>query len=490
MDTMKSAAGAPLQADIGLEMHVHLATHTKAFCGCRAAFGDEPNHNVCPICLGYPGVLPALNSAAVRMAYITARAMRCELSRATTFERKNYYYPDLPKNYQISQFGAPVGRNGYIVLPSEARRINLREVHLEEDAGKMIHVGDISLLDFNRAGVPLLEIVTEPDLRHGAEAEELLLLVRSIVRYLGISDGNMEEGSLRCDANVSVRRPGEPLGAKVEIKNMNSSRFVRRALDYEIERQRRVLEAGERVVQETRLWNENQDRTAPMRRKEYSEDYRYFPEPDLPTFVADDAFLQSIEEAQVELPPERSARLIGLYGLDSGQAAFVCEERATADFFERCVALLGSAPAQRDIREIIIWLAGDVRKHLNSRAQSLTDSPLTAERLGELLRLKRDGVIHGALAKRVLAAIFAEDTSPREIIAAHGWDSTIDDLSAPIERVIAEQHSAVASIRAGNERPLDFLVGQVMRQTAGRGDPQRIRELLRQATATAEHAAL
>ena len=467
-----------MRADIGLEMHVHLATRTKAFCSCRAAFGDAPNSNVCPVCLGYPGILPTLNAEAVRLAYIVAQALHCTLSSETTFERKNYYYPDLPKNYQISQFGAPLGRDGFIML--EHKQVRIREVHLEEDAGKMIHVGDISLLDFNRAGVPLLEIVTEPDLQHGAEAEELLLLLRSIVRYLEVSDGNMEEGSLRCDANVSVRPAGAALGAKVEIKNMNSSRFVRRALDYEIGRQKRALKEGSTIVQETRLWNENQDRTMPMRRKEYSEDYRYFPEPDLPTFIVDDAFLQSVAQAQVELPSERAARLVGEYGIDVGQAAFLCEERATAEFFERCAALLDSALGAPAIHEIVVWLTGEVRKHLNRRGESLAASPLTPERLAELLKLKRDGTIHAALAKRILAVLFNEDKSPGDIIAERGWDTAAVDPTDAIKQVTAVQEKAVALIRAGNERPLDFLVGQVMKLTAGQAEPQHVRRLLRQ----------
>ncbi|MCX7032344.1 MAG: Asp-tRNA(Asn)/Glu-tRNA(Gln) amidotransferase subunit GatB, partial [Spirochaetes bacterium] len=281
---------------VGLEVHVHLATKTKCFCGCRAAFGDEPNTNVCPVCLGYPGALPALNTEAVRLAYLVARALGCTLAGRTLFERKNYFYADMPKNYQISQFRSPIGVDGQVEIELRKRRrhVRIREVHLEEDAGKMIHAGDATLLDYNRAGTSLLEIVTQPDLEVGEEAEVFLQQLRRLVRWLGVSDGNMEEGSLRCDANVSINLPGQGLGSKVEVKNLNSFKFVRRALDHEIERQTEILDRGGTVRQETRLWNENRDVTESMRTKESAHDYRYFPEPDLPPFTADAAFLASV----------------------------------------------------------------------------------------------------------------------------------------------------------------------------------------------------
>ncbi|WP_455381582.1 Asp-tRNA(Asn)/Glu-tRNA(Gln) amidotransferase subunit GatB, partial [Salinispira pacifica] len=327
------------QSFIGLEIHIQLLTRTKVFCGCRAAFGDEPNTNVCPVCMGYPGVLPALNEEAIRMSYVVARALNCTLSETAVFDRKNYFYPDLPKNYQISQFGAPVGTDGYLDLEFHKRkkRVRIHECHLEEDAGKMIHAGDMSLLDYNRTGTPLLEIVTEPDLEIGEEAELLLQQFRRMVRYLGVCDGNMEEGSLRCDANVSVNVAGEGLGRKVEIKNLNSSRFVRKALNFEIDRQKEILENGGTVVQETRLWNENRDLTESMRTKESAHDYRYFPEPDLPPFRADADFLSRVEASMVELPEARKSRFMREYSLSDRHAEQICDEKETADYFEEAV---------------------------------------------------------------------------------------------------------------------------------------------------------
>ena len=364
-----------------------MITASKVFCQCRNAFGDRPNENVCPVCLGYPGILPALNGEAVLKAYVLARSLGCELSPHTVFERKNYFYPDLPKNYQISQYGAPVGRAGSFCSEIDGRRetVGIREVHLEEDAGKMIHAGDVSLLDYNRTGTPLVEVVTQPDLTGAGQAEQFLEQFRRLVRYLKVCDGNMEQGSLRCDANVSVNRPGAGLGSKVEIKNLNSFKFVRNALAFEIKRQSAQLARGEQVAVETRLWNENRDCTEPMRVKESEDDYRYFPEPDLPPFRPEEAFLAAVEERLVELPLARRDRLAEQHALPPQQAAFLTAEPETAEFFEQTVAAGG------DASQAARWLGADIRKHLNRRRETLAASHLTPARLAALLGAAGDG---------------------------------------------------------------------------------------------------
>ena len=462
---------------VGLEIHVQLKTESKIFCSCPTTYGEEPNTNVCPVCLGYPGTLPALNHEAVRLAYLVARALNCDLAERTVFARKNYFYPDLPKNYQISQFDAPIGTEGYIDIEvhKQRRRVRIHEVHLEEDAGKMIHAGDASLLDFNRTGTPLLEIVTEPDLEIGAEAEVLLLELRRLVRYLGASDGNMEEGSLRCDANVSIAPRGAAPGTKVEIKNMNSSRFVRKALTHEIERQEDVLTNGGTIVQETRLWNENRDITEAMRGKETSSDYRYFPEPDLPVFVSTPEFLESVEAGLVELPQHREQRLVAEHALTAPQAHLICEERATADFFEETVAA-GAGPA-----DVGAWIAGDIRKELNRRGVTLTESALTPARLAQIIRAVDEHRIPGRIAKRALAATFEEDKDPDVIVAERGWELISDraTIAGFVEQVLADNENAVEQVRSGDSRPFGFLVGQVMKVSGGRAEPQAVNELIR-----------
>ncbi|MCG8479341.1 MAG: Asp-tRNA(Asn)/Glu-tRNA(Gln) amidotransferase subunit GatB [Spirochaetales bacterium] len=464
------------QSFVGLEIHIQLLTATKVFCGCRANFGDEPNTNVCPVCMGYPGVLPALNGEAIAMAYTVARSLNCELNDECVFDRKNYFYPDLPKNYQISQFHEPVGRNGYLDLEfhKKKKRVRIHEIHLEEDAGKMIHAGDMSLLDYNRAGTPLLEIVTEPDLEIGEEAEVLLQELRRMVRYLAVCDGNMEEGSMRCDANVSVNVRGRGLGSKVEIKNLNSSRFVRKALNYEIERQEEILERGGTVAQQTRLWNENRDLTESMRTKESSHDYRYFPEPDLPHFRTSEAFLAEGEGRLVELPAARRARFVREYGLGAAQADFLCDEKAGADFFESTVA------AGAEAEQVAIWLAGDVRKQLNRRAETLEAAALTPKRLADLLHMLADGTIHGKIAKQVLELVFEEDKDPAAIIRERGWEQITDrdELGRIVDEVLSSNPRAAEQIAGGDTKPVGFLVGRIMKATSGRADPHVVQTIL------------
>ncbi|MFP4566753.1 MAG: Asp-tRNA(Asn)/Glu-tRNA(Gln) amidotransferase subunit GatB [Spirochaetaceae bacterium] len=465
------------QSFVGLEIHVQLLTETKVFCSCRTSFGAEPNTNVCPVCLGYPGTLPTLNEEAIRMGYLVARALNCELAPVSIFDRKNYFYPDLPKNYQISQFREPLGRNGYIDLEfrRKKKRVRIHEVHLEEDAGKMIHAGDISLVDYNRTGTPLLEIVTEPDMEIGEEAEVLLHELRRIVRYLGVCDGNMEEGSMRCDANVSINLRGKGLGEKVEIKNMNSPRFVRKALSYEISRQEEILERSGSIVQETRLWNENRDVTETMRVKESANDYRYFPEPDLPPFHATAEFLARVEDGLVELPVARRERLMREYGLTSSQAEFICEERPVADYFEEAVRL-GADPLSA-----ASWLQTDVQKELNREGAELVMSPLTPERFASLLMLLAEHRIHGKIAKQTLKAVFRENKDPDTIIAENGWEQITEatELAGYVDGVIEENPHAVEQVRGGNTKPMGFLVGQIMKATSGRAEPQLVNALLR-----------
>ena len=468
--------GGAWQAHIGLEIHVQLITASKVFCQCRNAFGDRPNENVCPVCLGYPGTMPALNREAVLGAYLLARALGCELSPRTVFERKNYFYPDLPKNYQISQYGAPVGRAGGFAaeIDGRCRTVGIREVHLEEDAGKMIHAGDVSLLDYNRTGTPLVEVVTQPDLSAAAAAEQFLEQFRRLVRYLGVCDGNMEQGSLRCDANVSVNRPGAGLGNKVEIKNLNSFKFVRNALAFELKRQSAALARGDRVAVETRLWNENRDCTEPMRVKESEDDYRYFPEPDLPPFRPDEAFLAAVEERLVELPLARRDRLQRQHELPPQQAAFLTAEPDTARFFEQTVAA-GGAPALA-----ARWLGADIRKHLNRRRETLAASHLTPARLAALLELLASGAVSGKIAKQVLAAVIEQNRDPQAIVAEEGLHriTAAAELQSVLDRVLAEHPRVGGQIEAGDRKPVGFLVGQVMRHTAGRADPERLHALI------------
>ncbi len=467
------------QSFIGLEIHVQLTTESKVFCSCRNRFGDEPNTNVCPVCMGLPGSLPTLNEEAIAKSYAVARALNCELTSECVFERKNYFYPDLPKNYQISQFEKPLGTNGYIDIEfrGKTKRIRIHECHLEEDAGKMIHAGDMSLLDYNRTGTPLLEIVTEPDMEMAEEAEVLIQELRRIVRYLEVSDGNMEEGSMRADANVSINLMGKGLGNKVEVKNLNSSRFVRKSLAFEIERQQEIMEKGGTIVQQTRLWNENRDQTEVMRTKENANDYRYFPEPDLPPFKTDDTFLRRIEAMQVELPISRRERYRRDFGLSAAQADFIADERATAEYFESCVAQ-GADPLQ-----LVTWLSSDVQKEVNRAGTSLADSPLSPDRMVSILQLLESGRIHGKIAKQVLQVIFQEDKDPEAIITERNWEQITDPdaIREIVDRIIGENPKAAEEIAAGDSKPVKFLMGKVMQASSGRAEPRLVQKTLEEA---------
>lgn len=465
------------ESHIGLEIHIQLLTKTKAFCSCGTRYGEEENSNICPVCMGYPGALPVPNATAVKMAYLVAEALQCSLARRLVFDRKNYFYPDMPKNYQISQFNEPVGRDGHILFPydGDLRRIRIHDVHLEEDAGKMIHAGEISLIDYNRAGTPLLEIVTEPDLKSGEETESFLRYFRSFVRYLGVSRGNMEEGNLRCDANISIGKKGEGLGTKVELKNMNSSRFVRLALDYEAQRQAAVLEAGNSVFQETRLWNENKDISVIMRSKEEAKDYRYFPEPDIPPYYPDQTFFRGLREELPEFPAARRERFRDTYGLRDEDAAYLCEEKVRADFFERTVQM--GAPA----KEVYDRMSGDLAALQKKHGIELQATPMTAEMLANIIKLKQSETIHGPIAKKLITRCFLEGDDPVEHMKAQGWDQQLSDesLEQQCRELVTCFPKAVEQYhREQEQKIIGFFMGEVMKASRGLADPQAARHYI------------
>ncbi|MBB6480473.1 Asp-tRNA(Asn)/Glu-tRNA(Gln) amidotransferase subunit GatB [Spirochaeta isovalerica] len=465
------------QSFVGLEIHIQLITETKVFCSCPNNFGDEPNTNVCPVCMGYPGALPSLNEEAVFKALKVSRALNCHINEKAVFERKNYFYPDMPKNYQISQFEFPFGINGYFDLELDdgsVKRIRIHDVHLEEDAGKMIHDAYQSRLDYNRAGTPLLEIVTEPDLLDGREAELFVQQFRQLVRYLEVTDGNMEEGSLRCDANTSINLPGKGLGTKTEVKNLNSSRFVNKALTYEIKRHAKVLDKGDSIVQETRLWDEGSSTTRSMRSKEDSHDYRYFPEPDLPPFRPGAALMARVEEAMIELPNERKKRYEAELNLTADQAAFITAEKNTADWFEAVLA------AGADASQAAGWLSGDIQKVLNKEGAAIDQSPFTPERIKELFDLINSNRISNNIGKDVLQAVFDEDKDPSVIVKEKGLEQVSDTgaVEKVVEEVLAAHPAVVDAIRAGEDKQIGFLMGQLMKATGGKVNPQLAREMI------------
>ena len=469
---------------IGLEIHAQLWTATKIFCGCQPAFGAHPNTHVCPVCLGLPGALPVLNREAVDLALRAALALNCRIHSTSVFARKNYFYPDLPKGYQISQYEAPLATDGYLEydVGGSTRRVGIIRAHLEEDAGKSLHEGfadssSCTYVDFNRSGVPLVEIVTQPDLRSAAAAADFFERLRAVLVAVGACAGNMEEGNLRCDANVSLRREGESaLGTKTELKNLNSFRYVEKALEYEIARQADVLSAGRRVVHETRLWDVAAGRTEPMRSKEEADDYRYFPEPDLPPLEVDAARIERIRAALPELPEARRRRLIAQYGLPEYDAGVLTQSLALADYFEATAVLSGAPKAASH------WVMGEVLRKLNDTGRDIVEMPVEPARLAGLVRLIEDGTISGSAGKTVFEQMYASGAPADAIVASIGLAqiSDHDALRAVVLQVIAEHATPVAQYRAGKTKTFGFLVGQAMKATAGKGNPEVLGELLRE----------
>jgi aspartyl-tRNA(Asn)/glutamyl-tRNA(Gln) amidotransferase subunit B len=473
------------EAVIGLEIHAQLLTATKIFCGCPTRFGAPPNAHVCPVCLGLPGALPVLNRRAVDLALRAGLALGCQVRPRSVFARKNYFYPDLPKGYQISQYDQPLIGRGRVEVPSGDRTVTvgLTRIHLEEDAGKSLHdgvadAGDRTALDYNRAGVPLIEIVTEPDLRSAADAAAFFEHLRATLVWIGVNDGNMEEGSLRCDANVSVRPAGATaLGTKAEVKNLNSFRYLRQALEHEIERQVALVESGRRVAQETRLWDQAGGRTVSMRSKEEAHDYRYFPEPDLPPVEIDAARIAEARAALPELPAARRARLMAEHGLSAYDATELTRTREAGDWFARLIA--AGAPAKAAAN----WLMGEMARALNDAGLTLARSPIAAEALAGLIALVERGVINASTAKTVFEKMWTTGATAASIVEAGGLAQIRDEaaLEAAIARVIEEHPDPVRQYRGGQTKVLGFLVGQVMKATGGKASPALVNTLLRRA---------
>jgi aspartyl-tRNA(Asn)/glutamyl-tRNA(Gln) amidotransferase subunit B len=487
----------PYEPVIGLEVHAQLKTRTKIWCGCPTAFGAPPNGQVCPVCLGLPGVLPVLNRKVVELAVRVGLALHCEIAGSSRFARKNYFYPDMPKNYQISQYELPICTGGW--LDVEGKRVGITRAHIEEDVGKSSHEwpglsGPYSYIDFNRAGVPLLEIVSEPDLRSPAEAGAYLKKLRELLRYLDVSDANMEEGNFRCDANVSVRPAGsQTFGTKVEIKNLNSFRFVQEALEYEVRRQSAALDAGERLVQETRLYDPGRGVTQSMRSKESAHDYRYFPDPDLLPLEVSPEWVARIRGTMPELPDEKRDRFVRDYGLPAYDAGVLTASRGLAEYFEAAARAYGAARGGRADgqvhKEASNWVMGELLRKLKDDGRDPADIreasavPLPPERLAALLALVDRGAVNRSTAKSVFEEMYATGQTPEAIVEAKGLAQVSD--TAALERTVADILAAnpeqVAGYRAGKEKLFGFFVGQVMRATQGRANPKVVNDLLRRA---------
>jgi aspartyl-tRNA(Asn)/glutamyl-tRNA(Gln) amidotransferase subunit B len=486
-------AAAPVktqyEAIIGLETHCQLSTNTKIFSSSSTEFGGAPNTNIDPICMGMPGVLPVLNQKVLEYAVKAGLALNCKIAPYSKFDRKQYFYPDLPKNYQISQYDLPIATNGYLEIElidsagnPTRKKIGITRLHMEEDAGKLVHGGSdrlsgstYSMVDYNRAGVPLIEIVSEPDLRSGAEAAEYGQELRRIVRYIGVGDGNMQEGSLRCDVNISVRPVGrEEFGTKVEIKNMNSFNAIERAIDYEIERQIQALANGERIVQETRLWDEGKQCTFSMRIKEGSSDYRYFPEPDLPPIEVSKSQLEEWKSQLPELPAQKRSRYESQLGLSAYDARVLTDDKSVADYFERAIA--AGAPAKQAAN----WVMGDITAYLKNEKLAIADIPFQPHELAELISLIDAGTISGKIAKDILPELLSAGGSPQKLVESKGLIQISDTgaIESAIDAVLAANPKELEQYRGGKTKLLGFFVGKVMKETGGRADPKLTNELL------------
>jgi aspartyl-tRNA(Asn)/glutamyl-tRNA(Gln) amidotransferase subunit B len=481
---MTVAAKTEYETIIGLEVHAQLLTRSKMFCGCSTAFGAAPNTQTCPICQGMPGTLPVVNRRAIEFGVRAALALNLRINDACRFARKHYYYPDMPKNYQISQYEEPLAEDGWLEIDLPAgrtKKIGIQRLHLEEDVGKLVHEGALetaqsSLVDFNRAGVPLMETVSKPEISSPEEAAAYLRAFRAVLVYLGVCDGNMEEGSLRCDANISLRRRGAAeYGTKVEIKNMNSFRNVQRALEYEVERQARALDAGERIVQETRLWDAERGYTRAMRSKEYAHDYRYFPEPDLVPLKLDRAWIDEIRASLPELPQHRRRRFVQQYGLPAYDADVLTQSRALADYFEAAVRAFPSA------KTVANWMMSELLRELPADDErAIADAPITPARLAGLLQLVEDGTISGKIAKAVFEKMVRSGEDATTIVQREGLTQIADTgaLEQIVDRVIADNPKPVADYRAGKAAAKGALVGLVMKATAGKANPGLVNRLL------------
>lgn len=476
---MTTATERKYETVIGLEVHVELHTKTKIFCGCPTSFGAPPNTNTCPVCLGHPGVLPVLNRQAVEYAMKAAMALNCEIAEHSKFDRKNYFYPDSPKAYQISQYDQPIGQNGWIDIEvdGKTKRIGITRLHLEEDAGKLTHVegGGASLVDYNRVGTPLIEIVSEPDIRSPEEARAYLEKLRAIMLYCDVSDVKMEEGSLRCDANISLRPFGqEKFGTRTELKNMNSFRGVQRGLEYEEWRQADVLDSGEEVVQETRRWDEAKEKTISMRGKEESHDYRYFPDPDLVRIHIDQAWKDRVRDSIPELPDSRKKRYVEQFGLPSYDAEVITASMKLADFFEE------SLQYTKDAKAVANWMMGDLLGYLNANNLELDQVKLTGQGLGEMIGLMEKGTISSKIAKTVFKEMLESGKSPKVIVEEKGLVQISDEgaIKELVLQVIEQNPQSVADYKAGKEKAVGFLVGQVMKASKGKANPAMANKLI------------
>ena len=475
---------AKYEAVIGLEVHVQLSTRTKIFCGCPTGFGAPANTNICPVCMGMPGSMPVLNRAAVELAIQAALALNCRVNPRSIFARKNYFYPDLPKGYQISQYDQPLAENGWVDVEvhGEKKRLGITRVHMEDDAGKSIHDGfkdssRYTYVDLNRCGTPLIEIVSEPDMRSSDEAYVYLTELKQVLQYINVSTCDMEKGHLRCDANVSVRLKGaEKFGTKAEVKNLNSFRFLKMALDHEIERQVAIVDSGGRVMQETRLFNPDTGETVGMRSKEHAHDYRYFPEPDLLPLRVSDEWLGRIRDAMPELPAARRARFISAYGLREYDAEVLTQTRAMSDYFEQVARVGGDARAAAN------WVMGDLAGALKSEGKDITDSPVSAENLGRLLALLAQGKISGKLAKEIFPKMLSSGEPPETVLQREGLEQISDQgaLGKMVDEVIAANPKQLEQYRSGKTAVLNFFLGQVMKASRGQADPAAVTNLLRE----------
>lgn len=485
----KAPAKTEYEAVIGLETHCQLSTDTKIFCNCSTTFGADPNHQVCPICMGMPGVLPVLNETVLEYAVKAGRALNCEIAKYSKFDRKQYFYPDLPKNYQVSQYDLPIAEHGWLEIEivdeqgeATCKKIGITRLHMEEDAGKLVHGGSDrlagsthSLVDFNRTGVPLIEIVSEPDMRTGLEAAEYAQEIRRIVRYLGVSDGNMQEGSLRCDVNISVRLRGQKeFGTKVEIKNMNSFSAIQRAIDYEIARQIEAIESGEPIIQETRLWEEGAQRTIGMRSKEGSSDYRYFPEPDLTPIEVAPSLLKQWQSELPELPAAKRHRYEEEIGLSPYDTRILTDDHAITQYFEMTLKAGASA------KQAANWLMGDITGYLNNENLSITDIALAPEALAELIQLIEANTISGKIAKELLPELLVKEGSPKDLVEKQGLTqiSDVATLESLIDEVLADHPQELEQYRNGKTKLQGFFMGQVMKRTSGRADPKATNQML------------